>query len=58
MLLLLERITQNRINMETMTVKEFKNHFSEALKRVMLGEEIGIWHKNGKEILAFLVPKN
>ncbi len=44
--------------METMKVEEFKDHFSEALKRVMLGEEIGICHKKGKEIIAFLVPKD
>lgn len=44
--------------METITVEEFQTNFSKVLKRVMLGEEIGITYEKGKEIIAFLVPKN
>lgn len=43
--------------MERMTVKEFKTHFFEALKRVMLGEEIAIYEGDKNNIIAFLVPK-
>ena len=41
-----------------MNVGEFKAHFSELLKRVMAGEEIGISYGKRKEIVARLVPKS
>ena len=44
--------------METMTVGEFKANFSDALKKVLAGEEIGISYGKKKEIVARLVPKN
>jgi antitoxin (DNA-binding transcriptional repressor) of toxin-antitoxin stability system len=44
--------------MKTMSVGEFKANFSEVLKRVLAGEEIGILYGKKKEIVAKLVPKN
>ncbi len=44
--------------METLSVGEFKSNFSEVLKRVVAGEEIGISFGKKKEIVARLVPKN
>jgi antitoxin (DNA-binding transcriptional repressor) of toxin-antitoxin stability system len=44
--------------MKIMTVGEFKSGFSEALKKVLAGEEIGISFGKKKEIVAKLVPKN
>ena len=43
--------------MKTMSVGEFKTHFSEALKSVIAGEEISIMYGKKKEIVARLVPK-
>ena len=43
--------------MKTMSVGEFKTHFSEVLKRVLEGEEIGILYGKKKEIVACIVPK-
>ena len=43
--------------METMSVGEFKSNFSEILKRVLAGEEIGISYGKNKEVVARLVPK-
>jgi prevent-host-death family protein len=43
--------------METMSVGEFKANFSDVLKRVMAGEEIGISYGKKKEIVARVVPK-
>lgn len=43
--------------MKTMSVGEFKTHFSEVLQRVIAGEEIGIMYGKKKEIVAKLVPK-
>lgn len=44
--------------METMGVGEFKANFSEALKKVLAGEEIGISFGKKKEIVAKLVPRD
>ena len=44
--------------MKTMSVGEFKANFSEVLKRVLAGEEIGILYGKRKEVVAKLVPKN
>ena len=41
-----------------MSVGEFKARFSEVLKSVIEGEEIGILYGKKKEIVARLVPKN
>ena len=40
-----------------MSVGEFKTNFSQVLKRVQAGEEIGIAYGKSKEIVARLVPK-
>ena len=42
--------------MKTMTVGEFKTHFSQALKDVENGEKIGITFGRKKEVKALLVP--
>ena len=44
--------------MKSMSVGEFKANFSEVLKRVLAGEEIGILYGKRKEIVAKIVPKN
>ena len=41
-----------------MSVGELKSKFSEVLKRVLAGEEIGISYGKRKEIVAKLVPKD
>ena len=41
-----------------MSVGELKTNFSEVLKRVQSGEEIGIAYGKNKVIVARLVPKN
>ncbi len=43
--------------MKTLSVGEFKAHFSEVLKLVLAGEEVGILYGRKKEIVAKLVPK-
>lgn len=43
--------------MKTMSVGEFKAHFSQVLKDVEKGEKIGITFGRKKEVKAFLVPK-
>ena len=43
--------------MKVMSVGEFKTNFSQVLKRVQAGEEIGIAYGKSKEIVARLVPK-
>jgi antitoxin (DNA-binding transcriptional repressor) of toxin-antitoxin stability system len=43
--------------MTIMSVGEFKTNFSEALKRVQAGEEIGIAFGKSKQVVARLVPK-
>ena len=43
--------------MKIMSVGEFKTNFSQALKNVLAGEEIGISYGRNKEIVARLVPK-
>jgi antitoxin (DNA-binding transcriptional repressor) of toxin-antitoxin stability system len=43
--------------MKTMSVGELKTNFSEVLKRVMEGEEVGILYGKRKEIVARIVPK-
>lgn len=43
--------------MKIMSVGDFKANFSQALKKVLAGEEIGISYGKNKEIVARLVPK-
>lgn len=43
--------------MKVMSVGELKTNFSQILKRVQAGEEIGIAYGKSKEIVARLVPK-
>ena len=43
--------------MKTMSVGEFKANFSEVLKMVLAGEEIGILYGKKKEMVAKMVPK-
>ena len=43
--------------MKTMSVGAFKANFSEVLKMVLAGEEIGILYGKKKEIVAKIVPK-
>lgn len=42
--------------MKTMSVGEFKTHFSEILKKVESGEKVAITFGKKKEIKALLVP--
>ncbi|SDD23376.1 type II toxin-antitoxin system Phd/YefM family antitoxin [Niabella drilacis] len=43
--------------METMSVGDFKSRFSEVLKKVMAGKEIGIAYGKKKNVVAKLVPE-
>jgi antitoxin (DNA-binding transcriptional repressor) of toxin-antitoxin stability system len=43
--------------MKVMSVGQFKTHFSQVLKRVQAGEEIGISYGKNREIVARLVPR-
>jgi antitoxin (DNA-binding transcriptional repressor) of toxin-antitoxin stability system len=43
--------------MKVMSVGEFKTKFSQVLKRVQAGEEIGIAFGKSKEVVARLVPR-
>ncbi|MFT4205355.1 MAG: hypothetical protein QM610_15730 [Chitinophagaceae bacterium] len=43
--------------MQTLSVGEFKANFSEVLKKVLAGEEVGISYGKKKEVVAKLVPK-
>jgi antitoxin (DNA-binding transcriptional repressor) of toxin-antitoxin stability system len=42
--------------MKIMSVEEFKTNFSEALKWVLAGEEIGIVQGKKREVIAKMVP--
>lgn len=42
--------------MEILSVGKFKANFSEVLKKVLSGEEIGISYGKKREIVAWLVP--
>jgi antitoxin (DNA-binding transcriptional repressor) of toxin-antitoxin stability system len=44
--------------MKVMSVGELKTKFSEVLKRVQSGEEIGVAYGKSKVVVARLVPKN
>ncbi len=42
--------------MQVLSVGELKSNFSEVLKKVLSGEEIGISYGKKKELVAKLVP--
>jgi len=42
--------------MTALTVRDINTNFSEILKRVKFGEEIGILHGNAKTPVAMIVP--
>lgn len=44
--------------MKTMTVGEFKTHFSEVLKEVSKGVKIAVTYGKSKEIVGYFVPKS
>ena len=43
--------------MKTMSVGVFKTNFSEDIKLVLAGEEIGILYGKKRDLVAMLVPK-
>jgi hypothetical protein len=43
--------------MKTMTVGEFKTHFSEVLEQVKAGEEIAVTYGKKKEIVGYFLPE-
>ncbi len=43
--------------MKTMTVGDFKTHFSEVIQDIKAGEEIALAFGRKKEIIAYLIPK-
>ena len=43
--------------MKTMTVGEFKTHFSDVVKKVKAGEEIAVTSGKKKEIVGYFVPE-
>jgi antitoxin (DNA-binding transcriptional repressor) of toxin-antitoxin stability system len=43
--------------MKTMSVGEFKTHFSDILKKVEAGEEVHITYGKSKKVVARLVPR-
>lgn len=43
--------------MKTMTVGEFKTHFSEVLEQVKSGIGIAVTYGKKKEIIGYFVPK-
>lgn len=45
------------IDMQILSVGEFKSNFSKILKKVLSGEEVGISYGKKREIVAKLVPK-
>jgi hypothetical protein len=43
--------------MKTMTVGEFKTHFSEVIEQVKKGEEIAVTYGKKKEIIGYFKPE-
>jgi len=43
--------------MEILSVGEFKSRFSEVLKKVASGQEIGISYGKRKEVIAKIIPE-
>jgi len=43
--------------MKTMTVGEFKTHFSEVIDQVKAGEEIAVTYGKKKEVIGYFIPE-
>jgi len=43
--------------MKTMTVGEFKTHFSEVIEQVKAGEKIAVTFGKKKEVVGYFVPE-
>lgn len=43
--------------MKTMTVGEFKSHFSEVLEQVKAGEEIAVTYGKKKEVVGYFLSE-
>jgi antitoxin (DNA-binding transcriptional repressor) of toxin-antitoxin stability system len=43
--------------MKTMTVGEFKTHFSDVIERVKAGEEIAVTYGKKKEVVGYFLPE-
>ncbi len=43
--------------MKTMSVGEFKTHFSEVLEQVKAGEEIAVTYGKKKEVVGYFLPE-
>jgi hypothetical protein len=43
--------------MKTMTVGEFKTHFSEVIEQVKAGEKIAVTYGKKKEIIGYFSPE-
>ena len=43
--------------MKTMTVGEFKTHFSDVIEQVKSGEEITVTYGKKKEVIGYFTPK-
>ena len=43
--------------MKTMTVGEFKTHFSEVVDQVKAGEEIAVTYGKKKEVIGYFLPQ-
>jgi antitoxin (DNA-binding transcriptional repressor) of toxin-antitoxin stability system len=44
--------------MKTMTVGEFKAHFSEVLEQIKSGTEIAVTYGKTKEVVGYFVPES
>jgi antitoxin (DNA-binding transcriptional repressor) of toxin-antitoxin stability system len=43
--------------MKTMTVGEFKTHFSDVIDQIQAGEEIAVTYGKKKEVIGYFSPK-
>jgi hypothetical protein len=43
--------------MKTMTVSEFKTHFSDVIEQVKAGEEIAVTYGKKKEVIGYFSPE-
>ena len=46
-----------RIDMKTMTVGEFKTHFSDVIEQVKAGEEIAVTYGKRKDVVGYFSHK-
>jgi len=42
--------------MKTMTVGEFKTHFSDVIEQIKSGEEIAVTYGKKKEVVGYFIP--